>query len=169
MNRQAMMMRLTVCLLAILLLPAFAPQARAQGVGRLFMTQQERMELERVRQGGKPLAAREETQAAHIPDARFPIDSSLTIDGYVQRTGSGKSTVWINAQPQNENERTQGLRLLPGKGKTGAVALQLPSGRNVQLKAGQSIDMSTGHIREGYEAGVVVSDIPPAATPRDQP
>jgi hypothetical protein len=169
MNRQALMIRLTVCMLAILLLPAYAPQASAQGVGRLFMTQQERMELERVRQGGKPKAPKEEVQSASVPHAQVSLDSSVTIDGYVQRTGSGKSTVWVNAQPQNEDERTQGLTLLSGKGKPGSVALQLPSGRNVKLKPGQSMDIATGQIREGYETGLVVSEIPPASAPRGQP
>lgn len=145
--------------LAILL--SLSWHANAQQVGRLFMTQQERTEIDRIRLGGAP-ATKEEGATARPPDA------NLTVDGFVQRNGSGKSTVWVNSQAQNENERTHGSTLLSDKGKPGAVALQLPSGRNVHLKAGQSIDISTGQVREGYETGVVVSDLPSKSTSRSK-
>lgn len=145
-------------LLAVLLLQV-VPQAGAQQTGRLFMTQAERLELDRVRQGGVPSVANEGT-------ASRPPAATLTLDGYVQRKGSGKSTVWINSQPQNEQEHPQGITVMTGNGHRGGLSLQLPSGQNVRMKAGQSMDIATGQVREGYESGLLVSDIPPAPVPR---
>lgn len=159
MNWHRLMMRHSIFAFALTALLPLTSNAAELQVGRLFMTQQERTELDRVRMGGAP-QVKEEGSTAPLPDA------NLTVNGYVQRNGSGKSTIWINSQAQYENERTDGVTLLSSKGKSSAVALQLPSGRNAHLKAGQSIDIATGQVREGYETGLVVSDIPPASLPR---
>lgn len=159
MNMKNLILRHAIFVCALTTLMPIASHANEAAVGRLFMTQQERTELDRVRMGGAPLV-QEEGRTVRPPDA------NLTVDGYVQRNGSGKSTVWINAQAQYENERAAGTTLLSNKGKPSAVAMQLPSGRNVHLKAGQSIDIASGQVREGYETGLVVSDIPPASSPR---
>ncbi len=159
MNRQILMMRRFIFAFVLTALLPLTSHADELQVGRLFMSQQERAELDRVRLGGTP-QAKEEGRTVRAPDA------NLTVDGYVQRNGSGKSTVWINSQAQYENERTNGSTLLSDKGKPDAVALQLPSGRSAHLKAGQSIDIASGQVREGYETGLVVSDIPPVSAPR---
>lgn len=159
MNGHRLMMRYSIFFVILTALLPLSSHADELQVGRLFMTQQERTELDRVRMGGAP-QVKEQGRTTRPPDA------NLTVNGYVQRNGSGKSTVWINSQAQYENERMDGATLLSNKGKPGAVALQLPSGRNVHLKAGQSIDIASGQVREGYETGLVVSDIPPASAPR---
>lgn len=159
MNRQKLIMRHSIFAFVLTALMPLSSNAEELQIGRLFMSLQERAELDRVRLGGVPQV---KTEGSTVR----PPDANLTVDGYVQRNGSGKSTVWINSQAQYENERTNGTTLLSEKGKPGAVALQLPSGRSVYLKAGQSIDIASGQVREGYETGLVVSDIPPASMPR---
>lgn len=165
MNRRQLNMRRFIFTFVLTALLPLASHAEEQQIGRLFMSPNERAELDRVRRGGVPLI-KEKEQKEEAISTILPPDANLTIDGYVQRNGSGKSTVWINSQAQYGNERMNGPTLLSNNGKPGAVALQLPSGRNVHLKAGQSIDIATGQVREGYETGLVVSDIPPASAPR---
>lgn len=149
-----------------MLLPAI-PAAGAEQVGRLFLTPQQRISLERIRQGGAAEVSEDETGAVKPADDHVAFDSNVTLDGVVKRSGSKKSTIWINSQPQNENENPQGIAVVGGKANPSVVALKLPSGRNVLLKAGQSIDVTTSQVREGYESGILVSDIPaPPVTPR---
>lgn len=133
---------------ALSLMPLLA-QADAPYMGRLFMSPQERTELDRLRLGGAPKAIGETQRNAP--------EENLTVDGYVRRNGSGKSTVWVNAQPQYRSGQSPESLAASGQRSTNGVAVQLPSGRQVHLKAGQSIDIATGQIREGYEQGVVVS------------
>ena len=167
MNRRQLIMRRFIFAFVITALLPLASHAEEQQIGRLFMSPKERAELDRVRRGGVPLIKEKEKGTEEEASSTVrPPDANLTIDGYVQRNGSGKSTVWINSQAQYGNERMNGPTLLSNNGKPGAVALQLPSGRNVHLKAGQSIDIATGQVREGYETGLLVSDIPSASARR---
>ncbi len=149
-----------------MLLPAI-PAAGEEPIGRLFLTPQQRLNLERIRQGGKPDAKDDETGAEKPADSDVTFSGNVTLDGFVKRNGSKKSTIWINSQPQNEDEHPQGIGGFAVKGNSSRISLKLPSGRNVLLKAGQSIDVTTSQVREGYESGIIVSTITaPAASPR---
>lgn len=79
----------------------------------------------------------------------------ITLNGIVQRSG-GKSTAWINQMPQHENETSQGVAVQPGKTSKPSAVLLLPSGKKVQLKAGQTFDTAKGKVREGYEDAAAV-------------
>lgn len=136
-------------LLTALSLTPLLSQADTSYIGRLFMSPQERTELDRMRLGGAPKT---------ISEAQVDTqEENLTVDGYVLRNGSGKSTVWVNAQPQYRTGQSPTSAATSAQRSANGVAVQLPSGRQVHLKAGQSIDIATGQIREGYEQGVVVS------------
>jgi hypothetical protein len=105
-------------------------------IGRLFFSPDERAMLDRMRQksGGSTVTATEQ----------------VTLNGIVRRS-SGKTTAWINQVPQNENETPQGIAVQQGKTSKPSALLLLPSGKQVQLKAGQTFDTTKGKIREGYE------------------
>lgn len=151
---------ISLLLMACTLLPTI-PAAGAEQIGRLFLTPQQRVGLERIRQGATADVKDEEAGIA------IPAGSTIafiTVDGYVKRSGSKRTTTWINSLPQNENENPQGIAVLAGKANPSAVALRLPSGRDASLKAGQSIDVATGQVSEGYESGILVSDAPPTVS-----
>lgn len=74
----------------------------------------------------------------------------ISLNGIVRRS-SGKTTVWINQLPQHENETPQGVAMQPGKTSKPSAVLLLPSGKKVDLKAGQTFDAARGKVREGYE------------------
>lgn len=125
-----------IFLLMIAFLPGHAVCAGAEPLGRLFFSPDERAMLDRMRQksGGSTVSATEQ----------------ITLNGIVRRS-SGKTTAWINQVPQHENETPQGIAVQQGKTSKPSALLLLPSGRQVQLKAGQTFDTTKGKIREGYQ------------------
>jgi len=105
-------------------------------IGRLFFSPDERAMLDQLRQksGGSTLSATEQ----------------ITLNGIVRRS-SGKTTTWINQLPQHENETPQGIAVRRGQAAKPSALLLLPSGKQVNLKAGQTFDTTKGKVREGYE------------------
>ena len=109
------------------LLIALTGQAQAEPLGRLFFTPERRAALERQRQ-------------LNIQETRTIEGSTVSLDGVVTRS-SGKTTVWVNQRPQNENAS--------GTGVTAAVSPRQsrPGRRNPRrgtprLAQGRRIDQS---------------------------
>jgi len=133
------MARLTVLLTSVFLLGHTAC-AGAEPLGRLFFSPDERARLDQMRNGNA---------SDNAPAGQQPPIEQITLNGLVRRS-SGKTTTWINHLPQNENETPQGVAVRGQAAKPSAFLL-LPSGKQVQLKAGQTFDAVKGKIREGYE------------------
>lgn len=132
------MVRLTVLLTAIFLLGHTA-YAGAEPLGRLFFSPDERAKLDQMRNNN----TLDYTQIEQTPSEQ------ITLNGIVRRS-SGKTTAWVNQVPQRENER-QGVTVLKSTAKSPVVPLQLPSGKQIRLKPGQTFDTTKGQVREGYE------------------
>jgi hypothetical protein len=145
--------KLTIVLFCALAVPA-APAGAQENLGRLFFTPSQRASLDvaRSQRARNTLATeRAEEQAA-------PVAQTLTYGGMVRRS-DGKSTVWINNRPVNDNEPA-GSAVVGRVRPDGSVSLQVPqSGRSVELKPGQSIELLSGAIEEGYSR----KPIPPEA------
>ena len=140
--------------------------ALAQQLGRLFMGQAERVALERWRAGGPAPQARDnpapigvsppQAESAAPPRVVRVPAQVLEVNGIVTRSGSGRSTTWINSVPYQGNGRIQGnISLLHGRSAP-RVALTLGSGKTVLLKPGQSVDVASGRVREPYQRAPVV-------------
>lgn len=116
--------------------PPGKAQAESVKIGRLFYSPDERAMLDQMRNsnGGKTASPTEQ----------------FTLNGIVRRS-SGKSTTWINQLPQRENETPQGVAVQPGAASRSSAQLLLPSGKWVNLKAGQTFDATKGKTREGYQ------------------
>lgn len=149
--------KLTIVLFCALAVPA-APAGAQENVGRLFFTPSQRASLDvaRSQRARNTLATeRAEEQAA-------PVAQTLTYGGMVRRS-DGKSTVWINNRPVNDNEPA-GSAVVGRVRPDGSVSLQVPqSGRSVELKPGQSIELLSGAIEESYSRKPVQPDVKPAA------
>ena len=142
--------------LILLLATAVPPQsAVAQQIGRLFMTPEARINLERIRQGGAPAQSKKEKiqQEVAVPEY-VPIegDDIIVLDGFVRRSGAANGTTWINSVPQYGGERPQGIAVMRARQGTDAVALKLASGKQVHLKAGQNVDAVSGRVLEGFQS-----------------
>jgi hypothetical protein len=124
----------------------------ADSLGRLFLTPDQRAQLETVRaQRDRRLpAVADTTEAAPAPVPQGP--DVVTYNGIVRRS-DGKSTVWINGKPVNERNRVHNdseVNVL-GVRRDGAVSVAIPqAGRTGSLKVGQSLEVTSGVIEESY-------------------
>lgn len=132
--------RLSPPLAALLLALSLPAQVQSQGLplGRLFHTPEERAQLNARRRSGVAGEQAAGAQAA-VPTAPAVPPEPLQLNGVLQRS-NGPSTVWVNQVPQEGADN----KVL----KDRAVSLQLPSGKRVVLKPGQSYDESDGTVRD---------------------
>lgn len=129
---------------ALLLIAAEAPAA--EPLGRLFFTPAQRSSLDVARsQRTRTTVATEKTD-----EEVAPAPEVISYGGMVRRS-DGQTTVWINNRAVKENEAVGGTPMVSQVRPDGAVSLQVPqSGRSVDLKVGQSVELLSGSIEEGY-------------------
>jgi len=142
-----------IFLLTTASLLGFAVPAGAEPLGRLFFSPDERARLDQLRNGHA---------SANAPTGQQSPIEQITLNGLV-RSSSGKTTAWINKLPQHENETTQGVVVQQGQTSKPSAVLLLPSGKKVNLKAGQTLTPGNGVIREGYQS------LPKSASAPDTP
>ena len=138
-----------VLALALMLAGMAAPVA-AQELGRLFLTPQQRQDLDRRR-----ATNRAEEEAPQIREG------PLTLEGHVARS-SGKTATWINGAPVYDsyaNGDPAQVTVVPNAGEPG-----------VRLKVGEIYERSTGRVRDTLNGGeIVVSKSPPKAGTAGRP
>ncbi len=126
-----------------------APAAAADApLGRLFFTPSQRASLDIARkQRARTALATEKTEEFATA---APAPQSITYDGVVRRS-DGKSTVWINSRPVHDKDPAGGAVVVGRVRQDGSVTLQMPqSGRSVELKPGQSVELLSGAIEESF-------------------
>lgn len=117
-------------------------------LGRLFFTPSQRSSLDIARQQ----RARTTVATENSEDAQTaaPVPQSITYDGAVRRS-DGQSTVWINRRPVRDKDPAGSAVVVGRVRQDGSVSLQIPqSGRSVELKPGQSVELLSGTIEESY-------------------
>lgn len=149
---------LLFCALAASVGPAHAADAP---LGRLFFTPAQRASLDVARtQRARAVLSNEKTD--ETPAA--PVPQTLTYDGAVRRS-DGRATIFVNGHPLTEKDSAAGTvigRVRPD----GGVSLQIPqSGRSVDLKPGQSVELLSGVIEERYSRKPAELEAKPAAKP----
>lgn len=128
-------------LLAIALLFS-AGTAMGADLGRMFFTPAERAMLDNARKKSIRGEVISETKAA------APVPQNVSVTGMVRRS-DGKSTIWVNNRPVTDRQ-TGAVKVAP-TANDNRVKLTVPeSGRSVDLKVGQSVEILSGTIEEGY-------------------
>ena len=130
MNRSA---KSVFALLAVSLAAGALPASAADGLGRLFMTPAQRLDLDRRRQ-------------ADAQDSLVSSDNFVTANGQVSRS-SGKTTSWINGRPQHGQA-----------GRVDPTRVSVPMGEDqpsVSLKIGETLDKARGDRRDIVGEGQV--------------
>jgi len=126
----------TFASLALMLLCLAAPAATtAEELGRLFLTPQQRQDLDRRR-----ATNRAEEEAPQIKEG------PLTIEGHVQRSG-GKAVTWINGVPQYDSRASRDptrVTVVPNEGEPG-----------VSLKIGQIYERASGEVIDPLNGGEI--------------
>jgi hypothetical protein len=99
-------------------------------------------------------SGRNETEGA------APAAGEITLNGIVKRSG-GKSTVWINRVAQSEMDLVPGPKAQPGQARLPSIPVNVPSMKKIiNLKVGQTLDIGSGKIREGYQPATVIEPSP---------
>ena len=139
----------TLCLLvssAVVSAQTATPNAQAAPapVQRLFFSAEKRATLDRQR-----------TQ--NLQQIRSLQGSTLNLDGMVQRS-SGKSTVWINGQPQNENEAARnGVNVFLSPKSPGKAQIAPGDEAPTALKVGETVNRATGERDNRLGNGIVIT------------
>lgn len=146
------------CALAAAATPVMAQQELP---GRLFFTPAQRASLDVARtQRARALLYNENPEQEAVPAPQ------TIIYGGVVRRSDGKSTAWFNNKPVNDREPLGGAAIVGRVRPDGGVTLQvLQSGRNVSLKPGQSVELLSGAVEEGYSRKLEAPKPEPVATP----
>jgi hypothetical protein len=147
-RRKQMMMRFAfACIVVALAAPAAAADA---SLGRLFFTPSQRASLDVARsQRTKVTVATEATEAT--VDVAEPVPQTITYGGMVRRS-DGRTTVWINDRAIHDRKPAGGSAMVHQVRPDGAVTLAVPqSSRRIDLKVGQSVEVLSGSVGEGYQ------------------
>lgn len=123
--------------LLVLLLASASPHGRADDLGRLFFTPEQRKALDARRK-------------ARVPDKPAAAIASPTVrlDGYVKRSG-GKSTVWVNGEAVESPARLPESSEAPVTVSTGDGA------RAARLKPGEILDRGNGEVSDVIGGGEI--------------
>lgn len=145
-------MRLAATL--VLALAAQCAQAADAGIGRIFYTPEQRVQLDSLR-----------TQRIVATQVREePAPEVVTYQGIVRRS-DGKATVWVNNAALSDAELRNGQSLVGSIGRDGQVVLQTPQAA-IRLKVGQSAELLSGQVNEPY---AVQRTSPPQLEPKTRP
>jgi hypothetical protein len=145
--------------LAAVALPSPAPAQ--ERIGRVFFTPAQRASLDvaRSQRARTALATDKTEQEATL------VPQTITYSGVVRRS-DGKTTVWINNQAIHDRESSGAAAIVGRVRPDGSVTLQVPqSGRSVSLKPGQSVELLSGAVEEGFSRRVDA----PASKPEPKP
>ena len=134
-------MRVRAAIGIALSLPVCA--AAAADLGRMFFTPEQRATLDKARKQNSRGEVEPEFKA---PAA--PVPQNVTVTGVIRRS-DGKNTIWLNNHIVDE--RAAG-GIVAGVGKRdNQVRLRVPdSGKSVDLKVGQTLEVVSGTIEENY-------------------
>ena len=130
------MKNLISCVLLLTLLLSMP----ALGLGDLFFTVQQRAIMDVARENGVTETTKESKE--------------LKINGfYFKHTDKrNNATIWLNGELVNSNKRVNGARLENVSERDKTVLMGLGKTRStVSLKAGQTLNLDTGELRDSFE------------------
>ncbi|MCX8017506.1 MAG: hypothetical protein N2690_06375 [Rhodocyclaceae bacterium] len=141
MSRARLRFALPVLALSMLCRPVQAVEAGYTPPGRLFMTPEWRVKLERFRQ-------------LNLQEVRHYEGGSVRLDGVVVRS-SGKTTVWINGQPQTEADGQGGLAAQAHPRQPGQARIVIGTEPAADLKVGVTLNRATHETAGGLAGGEI--------------
>lgn len=137
---------LALCALATTAMPAPAFAAQPEPLGRMFFTPSQRSSLDVARsQRARAAVATENPDQEAAPSAQ-----TITYGGLIRRD-DGQTTVWLNSQAVRDTDPTGSGAVVTRVRPDGRITLQAPqSARSVDLKPGQTVELLSGTVEEGY-------------------
>jgi hypothetical protein len=131
---------------ATVAMPAPASAAQPEQMGRLFFTPAQRSSLDVARsQRARAAVGTENNEQEAAPSAQ-----TITYGGLIRRD-DGRTTVWLNNQAVRDTEPSGAGAVVTRVRPDGRITLQAPqSARSVDLKPGQTVELLSGTVEEGY-------------------
>jgi hypothetical protein len=120
-----------------------AGTAMSADLDRMFFTPAQRATLDNARKQN----LRIEIGTANVQPAA-PVAQNLSVNGIVRRS-DGKSTIWLNNRAVTE-PHAGGINVVTGKNDNRVKLTDPESGRSVDLKVGQTVEIVSGTIQENY-------------------
>ena len=125
----------------------------AQGLGRLFSTPEQRVDLNRARDRYDPSRQEIIIKQGQVvePEVEAPPPPlpELMVNGLIRRS-DGRSSAWVNGTQLRSGEATADGIVLESDG--GSVKFVLPSGSDTSaIKPGQMLDPNVGQVKEVYK------------------
>ncbi|MFA6442074.1 MAG: hypothetical protein WCV99_07050 [Sterolibacterium sp.] len=117
--------------------------SRAEPLGRLFFTPERRAALERQRQLNIEEKTQETIEVANVH-----------LNGVVRR-GANKTTVWVNGRPQQLDNTTAGIQVLPSSKEMDRVGIRVGDETPSSLRVGETLNRSTQETTDGLGGGQV--------------
>ena len=131
-----------LCLLCLVSMIGGVPAAE---LGRIFFTPAQRATLDNARKQNIRVEIGNDSEPQ---PAAAPVPQNVRLNGMIRRS-DGKNTIWLNNRVVNEQQPGT-LNAEIGKADN-KVRLSVPdSGRNVDLKVGQTVEIVSGTIEESY-------------------
>ena len=128
----------------LLALSLIAGVAGAAELGRMFFTPAQRDELDNARKQNN----RAEIGTDNERPAAVPVPQNVSVNGVIRRS-DGKSTIWLNNRVVS-GQQPGGISAAFGKNDN-RVRLRVPeSGRSVDVKVGQTVEIVSGTVEESY-------------------
>ena len=126
---------------ALILWLAWCAPLAAADLERMFYTRQERTLLDDMRENKLRSTAASEEPAAPVPQ-------HVIVNGLVRRS-DGKNTVWLNNRATTER-RGEPISVTTNRNDNRVKLMVQEGGRTIDLKVGQSAEIVSGTITEGY-------------------
>lgn len=147
-------------LVALIVLMAGAGTAAGADFGRMFFTPSQRAALDTFRKLNIQRAiVTEEDRDKDLVIAPPPSGPERMSVGGIVRRSDGKNSVWINNRAV-EAGQPGGVNVVPGKNDNRVKLTAPQSGRSFELKVGQTVELQSGTIEEGYARREVVKPEP---------
>ena len=137
-----MMRNLIIILLGFL---AGTNAAAAAELARMFFTPAQRATLDNARKQNIRIEIGNDGEQQQTS---APVPQNVSVNGLIRRS-DGKNTIWLNNRIVTE-QQPGGIQAAVGKADN-RVRLNVPeSGRNIDLKVGQTVEIVSGTIEESY-------------------
>jgi hypothetical protein len=135
-------------LAALIVLTLGAGTAAGAELGRMFFTPAQRAALDNFRRLNIRNAVVSDDDRDKDLVTPPPAPERMKVNGVVRRS-DGKSTVWINRRAVSERQ-AHGVNVSTGKNNDRVMLTVPQSGRSIELKVGQTVEVVSGTIEEGY-------------------
>ena len=133
---------------AVFVLMLFAGAVGAAEPGRMFFTPTQRATLDTARKQNIRTEIGNDDSEKPAAAAAAPLPQHISVNGMIRRS-DGKHTIWLNNRVVS-GQQSGAINASVGRNDN-QVRLHVPeSGRKVQLKVGQTVEILSGTVEESY-------------------